>query len=159
MHLTETVEREVKLRKSVSDQIGQSIVEVSLRLSSRIVFSIGVALCVVIVKIVVHQSFTATQTLRQLATVGDAIAVGGFVFLLTFIELAIVCERRAQVLRNMNTVAELNHHVRNALQAIQYAAYSSSDQSQLKVINEAIDRIERIMREQFPVLDQMKKRQ
>jgi len=152
------VEPEPKRRKTVSDEAGQLLIQVTERSWSRILFSISVALCVVVIKVVVHQSLTANPELRKLATIGDVIAVGAFIFLLTFIELTIVRERRLRVLRNMNTVAELNHHVRNALQAIQYAAYSSSDQSQLQVINESIDRIERILREQFPALAETEKK-
>ena len=152
------MEPEPKRRKTVSDEAGQLLIQVTERSWSRILFSISVALCVVVIKVVVHQSLTANPELRKLATIGDVIAVGAFIFLLTFIELTIVRERRLRVLRNMNTVAELNHHVRNALQAIQYAAYSSSDQSQLQVINESIDRIERILREQFPALAETEKK-
>ena len=54
--------------------------------------------------------------------------------------------------QRMRTIAELNHHIRNALQVIRYAggAKSSSDASQLQLINEAVARIDWALREVLP---------
>ena len=51
--------------------------------------------------------------------------------------------------QRIHTVAELNHHIRNALQVIRYAggAKSSSDATQLQLINEAVARIDWALRE------------
>jgi len=52
----------------------------------------------------------------------------------------------------MRTIAELNHHIRNALQVIRYAGGSktTSDASQLQLINEAVARIDWALREVLP---------
>ena len=87
-----------------------------------------------------------------MAIVGDVIAVALFLFLLTYVELTMIRERRMRVIRDMRTVAELNHHVRNALQAIQYATHSSSDRTQVLTITQSVERIDKILRELFPVV-------
>ena len=54
--------------------------------------------------------------------------------------------------QNMRTIAELNHHIRNALQVIRYAGGSKTtlDASQLQLINEAVARIDWALREVLP---------
>ncbi|HEY6971082.1 MAG TPA: hypothetical protein VJA94_17865 [Candidatus Angelobacter sp.] len=56
------------------------------------------------------------------------------------------------VQQRMRMIAELNHHIRNALQVIRYAggSKSSSDASQLQLINEAVARIDWALREVLP---------
>ncbi|HEY6351367.1 MAG TPA: hypothetical protein VI636_18330 [Candidatus Angelobacter sp.] len=51
--------------------------------------------------------------------------------------------------QRIQTVAELNHHIRNALQVIRYAggSKSTSDAMQLQLINEAVARIDWALRE------------
>lgn len=53
---------------------------------------------------------------------------------------------------SVRTVAELNHHIRNALQVIRYAGGSKSaqDATQLQLINEAVARIEWALRAVLP---------
>lgn len=53
------------------------------------------------------------------------------------------------VQQRLHTVAELNHHIRNALQVIRYAggSKSTSDATQLQLINEAVARIDWALRE------------
>lgn len=56
----------------------------------------------------------------------------------------------------MRTVAELNHHIRNALQVIRYAGGSKTaqDATQLQLINEAVARIEWALQEVLPMYAQ-----
>lgn len=51
--------------------------------------------------------------------------------------------------QRMRTVADLNHHIRDALQVIRYAGGSKTtqDANQLQLINEAVARIEWALRE------------
>jgi hypothetical protein len=62
--------------------------------------------------------------------------------------------RRDRVRERMRTVAELNHHIRNALQVIKLcgkqATVSSLDDRQLQLIKESADRIEWALREVLP---------
>jgi hypothetical protein len=57
--------------------------------------------------------------------------------------------RREIVRARMHTVAELNHHIRNALQVIKFwgGSQSNVDSMQLQLINDAVDRIEWALRE------------
>ena len=60
--------------------------------------------------------------------------------------------RHELVRERMHTIAELNHHIRNALQVIKYWGGSQShvDSMQLQLINESVDRIEWALREVLP---------
>jgi hypothetical protein len=61
---------------------------------------------------------------------------------------------REDMREQMQTVAELNHHIRNALQVIKLAgsgtARARSDDRQLQLIKESADRIEWALREVLP---------
>lgn len=60
--------------------------------------------------------------------------------------------KRELMQERMRTVADLNHHIRNALQVIRYAGSSKTaqDATQLQLINEAVARIEWALREVLP---------
>lgn len=59
---------------------------------------------------------------------------------------------RALVEERMKTIAELNHHIRNALQVIKFLGGQRSglDAMQLQLINDSADRIEWALREVLP---------
>lgn len=60
---------------------------------------------------------------------------------------------RALVQSRMNTIAELNHHIRNALQVIKFLGgqqRSGLDAVQLQLINDSVNRIEWALREVLP---------
>lgn len=59
---------------------------------------------------------------------------------------------RALVEERMKTIAELNHHIRNALQVIKFLGGQRSglDAVQLQLINDSVDRIEWALREVLP---------
>ena len=60
---------------------------------------------------------------------------------------------RELVRARMNTIAEMNHHIRNALQVIKYLGgpqNSGLDAMQLQLINDSADRIEWALREVLP---------
>jgi hypothetical protein len=62
--------------------------------------------------------------------------------------------RRDRIRERMRTVADLNHHIRNALQVIKLCGRqttaSSLDDRQLQLIKESADRIEWALREVLP---------
>lgn len=68
----------------------------------------------------------------------------------------VVREERAHrelVRARMKTIAELNHHIRNALQVIKFwgaQQRTSLDAMQLQLINDSVDRIEWALRELLP---------
>ena len=53
------------------------------------------------------------------------------------------------VLEKISMIAAMNHHVRNALQAIAYAPYAEQAR-QIKLIEESVDRIQWALREILP---------
>lgn len=60
---------------------------------------------------------------------------------------------RDLVAERMKTIAELNHHIRNALQVIKFLGGQKStglDAVQLQLINDSVDRIEWALRELLP---------
>jgi hypothetical protein len=61
-----------------------------------------------------------------------------------------VCERRENVAVRLKTIADMNHHIRNALQTIQFSAYSTQDQQTIADISEAVERIQWALREVLP---------
>jgi len=58
--------------------------------------------------------------------------------------------RRRYLAERLQTIALMNHHVRNALQAIKYARYTPDD---VQVIEDSVSRIEWALREILPGKD------
>jgi hypothetical protein len=74
---------------------------------------------------------------------------GGLVFQMAREEKA----SRELVAERMKTIAELNHHIRNALQVIKFLGAqnrSGLDEMQLQLINDSVNRIEWALREVLP---------
>jgi hypothetical protein len=74
---------------------------------------------------------------------------GGLIFQWTREEKA----GRELVRERMKTIAELNHHIRNALQVIKFLGgqqRTGLDAMQLQLINDSVDRIEWALREVLP---------
>jgi signal transduction histidine kinase len=57
--------------------------------------------------------------------------------------------RQAELLR-MQVIAEMNHHIRNALAAISLSTDMIKNQQSIRVISESVDRIEWSLREVLP---------
>lgn len=62
-------------------------------------------------------------------------------------------QRRRQVLARLESIDEMNHHVRNALQVISFNARVSSNEDQLKEIKEAVQRINWTLKVVLPKLE------
>lgn len=54
------------------------------------------------------------------------------------------------ILRQMRVIAEMNHHVRNALQPIVYSPYVTEQAEQIRIIQESTQRIQWALREILP---------
>jgi hypothetical protein len=52
--------------------------------------------------------------------------------------------------RHMRVIAEMNHHVRNALQPILYSPYVAEQAEQIRIIHESTQRIQWALREILP---------
>ena len=61
-------------------------------------------------------------------------------------------DRRRALRQRLEIIADMNHHVRNALQVISLSAYSSNDRRQLDAIKESVSRIQWALREILPKL-------
>lgn len=59
-------------------------------------------------------------------------------------------DRRRRLRQRLEVIAEMNHHVRNALQVISLSTYSSADQRHLAAIKESVSRIQWALKEILP---------
>jgi hypothetical protein len=58
--------------------------------------------------------------------------------------------RERELVRKLQVIELMNHHVRNALQPIMYVPYSQDQQQQLSAIQDAVRRIDWALREILP---------
>ncbi len=89
------------------------------------------------------------DTRGQLLLLSDAITAtlaGGMLLWVLLIQRT----RQIETDQRMQVVAEMNHHVRNALQVISYWGVQERDRQQLRFIHEAVDRIEWALRDVLP---------
>jgi signal transduction histidine kinase len=95
--------------------------------------------------LVLHEN----ESIKIAISVSDSLAAliaGVLVFRLLQFER----DRRRRLRQRLEIIAEMNHHVRNALQVISLSAYSSADQEQLAAIKESVNRIQWALREILP---------
>jgi signal transduction histidine kinase len=73
---------------------------------------------------------------------------------IAFLWVTVVDEhhRRVRAEERQELTAEMNHHLRNALTVIKYAAYSENRAERVRMTDEAVDRIEGALRELLPSL-------
>ena len=94
-----------------------------------------------------------------LRTVFDKLGVGGLPALIDDLLIGILAgamvfayERHQHklILARMRVIAEMNHHVRNALQPIIYSPFLKEQAEQIRLIQEGTRRIEWALREVLP---------
>lgn len=78
------------------------------------------------------------------SAVADDLAIG---ILAGSVVFAYERHRHKTVIRQMRVIAEMNHHVRNALQPILYSPYVNEQAEQIKIIQESTQRIQWALRE------------
>lgn len=97
----------------------------------------------------VHEGFSRWG-LIVLSNVANGVIAGALFF--QFVKNEKI--RRDMVRERMHTIAELNHHIRNALQVIKFwgAQHQNCiiDEAQLKLMKDSVDRIEWALRELLP---------
>lgn len=91
------------------------------------------------------ESLFERVSLLSLAVV-DNVVVGVITGLVVFFYEQ---RRYRSVLEKISMIAAMNHHVRNALQAISYAPYAEQA-GQMKLIQESVNRIQWALREILP---------
>jgi len=87
-----------------------------------------------------------TVTRHPLADLLSALLIGLFAFR-SYVRRR---DRLQMVFSRIRTVADLNHHVRNALETITLRIYSTGDQALIKDITQATQCIDRALREILP---------
>ena len=94
----------------------------------------------------VVQSFLVRSGVRGATEYLDDMLLGLFVGLLVF---AYEQRRHKAMLKRIRVIGDMNHHVRNALQAITLSPYAEHAQ-QIEVIDESAKRIQWALRELLP---------
>ena len=108
-----------------------------------IVFVIGAA-----VDMVVLHEHDSRLTASEVSDVLGGCIAGALIFRLLQYER----ERRARLRQKLIVIADMNHHVRNALQVISLHTYSSADQQQIEAVRESMRRIQWALKEILPKL-------
>ena len=137
---------------SAAYKLGNILIRLSVGEHTRVALSAVIGAVGSLIESIAHHTLLSSSNLARFAAPLDTAAIGIFVFLLTYVETSAVRERRIRVVRDLRTVEELNHNVRNALETIQYVAYTSSDRRNMDITMSAVDRIDKILRELYPVL-------
>jgi hypothetical protein len=105
-----------------------------------------------LLEFVIHTAIVqAGVSLREQAMI-SAVVVGCAAACALLLLLLAARERRRKLLDDLRKIAQLNHHVRNALQTIIYSEYLPSSEEKRRVILEGADRIGRILQELFPAV-------
>lgn len=78
---------------------------------------------------------------------GSAAVAALLTFGLTLMLLLQVHDRREALRAQLRVIGETNHHIRNALELIQFSAHTTHDQRVIDCISGAVDRIQWVLRE------------
>jgi hypothetical protein len=104
-------------------------------------------------------TFVLTELLQRWSPAGvlgdlfEAVIAGGLTTALVWVLFDIARTRRQRLMTYVQQVADLNHHVRNALQVIRFqAAVSTAEAEALTRINEAIKRIDNALSDMYPLI-------
>lgn len=95
-------------------------------------------------------SLLASRGLTPHAVFWDDLISGSLVGLALLTTLMVADRGKRAQQERLRLVAEMNHHVRNALQVIYASAVCSTDQRHLDKISAAVDRIDWALREILP---------
>ncbi|HWR36773.1 MAG TPA: hypothetical protein VN622_12965 [Clostridia bacterium] len=134
------------------NRVGNYLAEISDAPNTRFVFVLFAATLTAALEYFVHYGLEWLMVDHQTANVIDATIIGLFAGVITYVEVKSVQARRHKILRDVQTVSSLNHHVRNALQAIQYAARLPLEEKQIAIIDESVEKIDKTLRELYPII-------
>ncbi len=118
--------------------------------SRLIILCLGVMLLVSIVgygfdRLLAKDGVTRTDILLTSSALTGIVA-GCLFYTLSNNEL----QRRRLVRERLRTIAEMNHHIRNALQIITYATATDNGEASVEMIRSSVERIEWALREVLP---------
>ena len=92
---------------------------------------------------------------RDLLVVSDLL-IGLVAAVLVFIIGLHHAQRDRFVAARLRTITEMNHHIRNALQVITFQARRSGNESEIRAMQDAVDRITWALREVLPQIPAFK---
>lgn len=130
-------------------EVGQWLVRRTETRANRIAFTVAVGFVAGVFEAVLD-SWLRLHAGADWRLAFDAGSVGLLVASLTYIEVVAVQIRRKRVASEIQVVAELNHNVRNALQAISYAVRLPETENQVEIIENCVQRIDATLRDLFP---------
>ena len=135
------------------DRLGTFLVEVSDTRRGRILLVLAIAVIASTIEYILHIAIFTYVPHEGVGRLLDSLTIGLVIAIITIIEIKAVQQRRNKVMDDMRVVRELNHHVRNALQIISYAARVPETKQQVAIIDESIARIDSTLKELFPTID------
>jgi hypothetical protein len=135
------------------DRLGTFLVEISDTRRGRVLLVLAIAAIASTIEYLLHIAIVTFIPNEHLGRILDSLTIGIVIGIITIIEINAVQQRRNKVMDDMRVVRELNHHVRNALQIISYAARVPETKQQVAIIDESIARIDSTLKELFPTID------
>ena len=117
-----------------------------ITLTRRAVYSFGLG-CGIFILGLTLRTLLDRWGISGVAAAIDDMLIGVLAGLLVF---AYEHHQHRVILEKMRVIAEMNHHVRNALQPIIYSPYVKEQAEQIKIIQEGTRRIEWALREVLP---------
>ena len=135
------------------DRLGTFLVEISDTRRGRILLVLAIAAIASVIEYLLHIAVVTFVPEEALGRILDSLTIGIVIAIITAIEIKAVQQRRNKVFEDMRVVRELNHHVRNALQVISYAARVPETKQQVAIIDESVARIDSTLKELFPHID------
>ncbi len=116
--------------------------------------SAGVALCTFLLTQALHWLLYPERSLDLIGRGMAADALGAVLIgILVYELLRTLNTRRRETLRRLQLIADLNHHIRNGLQAIQLSAQATQDGGAIRQIDDAVERISGVLQELVPMTD------
>jgi hypothetical protein len=89
--------------------------------------------------------------------IADTALSGVLAGALVWILLVLVRGRRRRLIEYVRRVADLNHHIRNALQVLVYqASLTHADPEQIEQVESAVRRVDAALHEIFPIIGDRK---
>jgi hypothetical protein len=120
-----------------------------LRNSSPLLLGLGVAIAIFILDdsldhLMLH--ITSASIALEISDAITAILIGA----LTTRMVLFYRQRQLQAQARVQRIAEMNHHVRNALQVITYWSLAEKEKRQVELVQNAVNRIQWALREVLP---------
>lgn len=84
------------------------------------------------------------------STLANNVVIGGCAAVAAYIWARYEAERQARAREKMILIAELNYHIRNAVTLLGQSAALQDGPDKLRLIDEAVDRIDRVLTELVP---------